>query len=126
MVSNNRIYAWVAQSPPAVRWLLLGSLVIFLDYINRFVQDDAFISFRYAQHLIESHGLVWNIGESVLVEGYSNFLWVLLIAVGLWLGVAPDVWSMVLGFAAAAGTLRVADLLALRLTAHLAHKLACV
>ncbi len=42
--------------------------------------DDAYISLRYAQHLAQGHGLVWNPGESPRVEGYSNFLWVLLMA----------------------------------------------
>ena len=27
--------------------------------------DDAFISFRYAQHLVDGHGLVFNAGERV-------------------------------------------------------------
>ncbi len=38
--------------------------------------DDAFISYRYAQNLFEGKGLVFN--EGVRVEGYSNFLYVLL------------------------------------------------
>ncbi len=38
--------------------------------------DDAFISYRYAQNLSEGKGLVYN--ESERVEGYSNFLYVLL------------------------------------------------
>ncbi len=42
------------------------------------VCDDAFVSFRYARNLLEGHGLVWNIGERV--EGYTNFLWVMLTA----------------------------------------------
>lgn len=42
------------------------------------VQEDAFISFRYARNLVEGHGLVFNPGERV--EGYTNFLWVLLTA----------------------------------------------
>lgn len=41
-----------------------------------FLVDDAFITFRYARHLAEGHGLVWNLGESPPVEGFSNFLWV--------------------------------------------------
>ncbi len=40
--------------------------------------DDAYISFRYAENLAEGHGLVFNEGERV--EGYSNFLWTLLLA----------------------------------------------
>ncbi|MGB5702608.1 MAG: hypothetical protein WBM48_07315, partial [Polyangiales bacterium] len=37
--------------------------------------DDAFISLRYAQRLLEGHGLTWTDGPPV--EGYSNLLWVL-------------------------------------------------
>lgn len=40
--------------------------------------DDAMISMRYARNLAEGHGLVWNGGEKV--EGYSNFLWTLLMS----------------------------------------------
>jgi hypothetical protein len=42
--------------------------------------DDGMISMRYAWNLAHGHGLVWNSGE--YVEGYSNFLWVLWMAVG--------------------------------------------
>jgi hypothetical protein len=40
--------------------------------------DDAYISYRYAQNLARGHGLVFNPGEHV--EGYSNLLYVLLLA----------------------------------------------
>jgi hypothetical protein len=40
--------------------------------------EDAMISMRYAHHLAQGHGLVWNPGE--YVEGYSNVLWVLVMA----------------------------------------------
>ncbi|HNS99075.1 MAG TPA: hypothetical protein PKL73_19110 [Polyangiaceae bacterium] len=40
-----------------------------------FFADDGFISLRYAQRLLDGHGLTWNDGERV--EGYSNLLWVL-------------------------------------------------
>jgi hypothetical protein len=63
-----------------------------------FMVDDAYISFRYARNLVEGHGLVFNQGERV--EGYSNFLWVLLIAAGMKLGLAsPETLSKVLGVA---------------------------
>lgn len=41
--------------------------------------DDAWISARYAMHLAEGHGLVYNAGEPP-VEGYTNLLWVLWLA----------------------------------------------
>lgn len=39
--------------------------------------DDAMISMRYAQHLANGHGFVWNIGEAA-VEGFTNLGWTLL------------------------------------------------
>ncbi|HET6512522.1 MAG TPA: hypothetical protein VFH43_10050 [Candidatus Kapabacteria bacterium] len=47
--------------------------------------DDTFITFRYAEHLAMGHGLVWNIGGPP-TEGYTNFLFVLLLAPFAWLG----------------------------------------
>lgn len=40
-----------------------------------FVADDALISLRYAERLLDGRGLTWTDGERV--EGYSNLLWVL-------------------------------------------------
>jgi arabinofuranosyltransferase len=45
-----------------------------------FVCDDAYIAFRYARHLAEGRGLLFNVGEEPRVEGYSNLLWVLWLA----------------------------------------------
>ena len=45
----------------------------------RGLAEDAFISFRYGRHLAAGHGLVWNLGGPP-VEGYTNFLWVLMAA----------------------------------------------
>jgi hypothetical protein len=64
-------------------------------YFDRVVHDDAFISFRYARNLARGHGLVMNAGERV--EGYTNFLWTLLAAVGIELGRDPARGSQVAG-----------------------------
>ncbi|HSP07652.1 MAG TPA: hypothetical protein VLR94_10780 [Acidobacteriota bacterium] len=66
------------------------------------VAEDAYISFRYARNLVEGHGLVFNPGERV--EGYTNFLWTLLLAAGLWIGGSPETISLVLGLVFTAGT----------------------
>ena len=42
------------------------------------VTEDALISFRYAQNIADGNGPVFNPGERV--EGYTNFLWLVLIA----------------------------------------------
>ncbi len=69
--------------------------LVLLAWMNRFVQDDAFISFRYADNFAHGNGLVWNIGERV--EGYTNFLWTLLIGGGIFLGIDPIDCSFMLG-----------------------------
>ena len=48
----------------------------------RIVVDDALISLVYARNLALGNGLVFNLGERV--EGYTNFLWVLLLAPFYW------------------------------------------
>ena len=45
-----------------------------------FMVDDAFISLRYSWRILHGQGLTWTDGERV--EGYSNLLWVLLVAAG--------------------------------------------
>ncbi|MEZ4382454.1 MAG: hypothetical protein R3A79_14050 [Nannocystaceae bacterium] len=67
---------------------------------RRFLSDDAFISFRYARNLVDGLGLVWNPGEAV--EGYTNFLWVLIVAGGMALGAAPERLTLQLGLVAGA------------------------
>lgn len=62
----------------------------------RFIQDDAFISFTYARSLVEGSGLTW-FGDRV--EGYTNFLWVLWIALGMKVGAEPIIWSFIGGMA---------------------------
>lgn len=58
----------------------------------RWIQDDAYISFRYAKHLVQGHGLVYNIGAHV--EGYTNFLWTLLSAIPLAIGASDPIIFM--------------------------------
>ena len=64
-----------------------AALVHALVYLG-WMLDDAYISFRYARNLASGAGLVFNVGERV--EGYTNFLWVLLCAAGIRVGVAPE------------------------------------
>jgi arabinofuranosyltransferase len=69
---------------------LLISCAVFLvlaRVMGPFVPDDSFISFRYAENLAHGHGLTFNPGEAP-VEGYSNFLWVVLCALLVKIGFA--------------------------------------
>jgi hypothetical protein len=68
-----------------------------------FVNDDAYISFRYADNLVRHGELVYNPGERV--EGYTNFLWTMTMAAVLGLGGDPVVYSRLLGVAFGLGGL---------------------
>jgi hypothetical protein len=51
---------------------------IYQAYHLAWICDDAYISFKYAQNLWLGNGLIFNPGERV--EGYSNFLWTILLS----------------------------------------------
>lgn len=67
-----------------------------------FLCDDAFITFRYARNFAEGNGLVYHVGIAEPVEGYSEFLWALVLGLGMKLGAAPEVLSRLLSVSAGA------------------------
>lgn len=76
--------------------------------------DDAFISFRYARNLARGDGLVFNVGD--IVEGYTNFLWTVVLAVTIRLGSDPIVASKILGIGSGVLVIGATWLIASRLT----------
>ncbi|MFA7421400.1 MAG: hypothetical protein WCZ90_17085 [Melioribacteraceae bacterium] len=64
--------------------VLLGLMILIAVYYKlaseaEFIQDDAFTSLHYVQNFVDGNGLVFNEGERV--EGYTNFLWVMILSV---------------------------------------------
>jgi len=81
-----------------VLFLFVGVAVVFIIhslYLS-VIAEDAFISFRYAKNLAAGNGLVWNAGETP-VEGYTNFLWVLISSIILFAGLNLLISSQVIG-----------------------------
>ncbi|MBW2279195.1 MAG: hypothetical protein JRG76_03835 [Deltaproteobacteria bacterium] len=70
-----------APAPPRIAQAGLAAAclasIALLWWLAAFVTDDALITLRYARNLVEGHGIVWNPGEGP-VEGYSNFLHLLI------------------------------------------------
>ncbi|AUX38685.1 hypothetical protein SOCE26_000630 [Sorangium cellulosum] len=95
--------------------LVLPALVLVVNMVRvrSFTIDDAYISYRYARNLARGLGLVYNAGERI--EGYTNFLWTVLLAGGIRIGLDPDVLAKVLGGLAACGSLGALYLLSDRL-----------
>jgi len=71
-------------------WLSFSSLSIW-----RYTWDDSYIIFRYAQNLANGLGLVFNAGQKV--EGYTSFLWVVVLAGASKLSLEPILAAKVLG-----------------------------
>ena len=97
-------------------WIITALIVAYGIYQAiqlAWVGDDAFISFRYAHNLIHGQGLVFNAGETV--EGYTNFLWTIIIAGGLALGFDPVIFSYILSITAFVITISIFIYLATRL-----------
>jgi len=100
-----------------VRFPLLLSCAILLFLAHAFflrcVAEDSFITFRFAENLAGGHGFVWNIGEAP-VEGFTNFLWVVLCAGAIKTGLDVIVFAQVAGIVAGAATMGCAYCFAVR------------
>ncbi|HEY0193682.1 MAG TPA: hypothetical protein VGC42_21345, partial [Kofleriaceae bacterium] len=93
---------------PRARWGLLAAAAVILVIHSlqyNFVTDDAYISFVFSRNLAEYGQLTFNLGQPV--EGYTNFLWTLILGLGMWAGAAPELASRVLGTVCALATLYV-------------------
>lgn len=79
--------------------VLAGALALFMllaFQLAPFVPDDSYISYRYAANLAAGAGLRFNPGDAP-VEGYSNFLWIVLLALATRTGIDPVAAGTLLG-----------------------------
>lgn len=79
--------------------VLAGALLLFgliAGQMAPFVPDDSFISYRYAANWAGGAGLRFNPTDAP-VEGYSNFLWIVLLAGAARVGIAPEAAGPALG-----------------------------
>jgi arabinofuranosyltransferase len=81
-----------------------------------FLTDDAYIAFRYASNSLAGRGLVWNPPPFLPVEGYTCWLWVVMLRwIWAWTGIAPPDAVGPLSLAFGLGSLGIALRLAARL-----------
>lgn len=69
---------------------------IILLFFPKWIVDDSFILFRYAENFVTKGELNWNIGENP-VEGYTGVLSVLLLSIGYLLKLNPILISHTIG-----------------------------
>lgn len=82
--------------------MLLSSAVVRVA-VGTWVADDFFITLRYADHVVAGDGPVFNPGERT--EGYTHFLWFVVVAAGRVLGLDGVALGRFLGLPALIGSL---------------------
>ncbi|MEN8008120.1 MAG: hypothetical protein ABFS42_13955 [Candidatus Krumholzibacteriota bacterium] len=96
--------------------LLAGIGLYFGWRLMWFLTDDAYIAFRYVSNSVLGHGYVWNAPPFLPVEGYTSFLWIVILD-GAWraFGIEPPVAANWISFFFALMTLILATVMAWRL-----------
>ncbi|MBU1625823.1 hypothetical protein KKB18_00475, partial [bacterium] len=93
------------QLKKSTTYILLAAIILIFFihafYFSPFTVDDAFISFQYAKNLALGNGLTFNTGERV--EGYTNFLLVLIESLLYLVGLDLIFWIKTLSILAGAG-----------------------
>ena len=97
--------------------LVLGGIGLFFGWRQFwFLTDDAYIAFRYVSNSELGHGYVWNAPPFLPVEGYTSFLWVVVLDV-VWrtLGSEPPVSANWISLVWAYGILILGAVMVMRL-----------
>ncbi|MCD6385171.1 hypothetical protein J7M23_05270 [Candidatus Sumerlaeota bacterium] len=105
-------------------WLIIILLAIlnfpYSVVVYNHIGEDAFITFRYVENVARGEGLVYNPGERV--EGFSNFLWLMILVVFRLLGLDVLTVSKVLAAGANSGLMIFCTLLLRSLLRALAER----
>src|SRR5512133_2208029 len=93
---NWRIEPWVVLALAALSAVLFYLVVSALIFRIGFPLDDAWIHLTYARNLAEHGEWAFRLGESS--AGSTAPLWTVLLSVGFLIGLAPYVWTYLLGW----------------------------
>jgi len=101
----------------AVLFSVTGHLFLFWlsSQIFSFTIDDAYITFRYSKNLAGGFGPTYNPGLPP-VEGYTTFLWMLLMMLPHFVGVNVATFSKIAGILLICGTFALISLITFQLT----------
>lgn len=91
----------IVRRPWGILWLgawlaLLGLAIAQIQLIGDFRIDDAYITFSFSKNLASGNGPIFSHG--LRVEGYSNFLWMVLTALGYLFAPHADPYLTARGF----------------------------
>ncbi|MDD9939001.1 MAG: hypothetical protein OXT09_35765 [Myxococcales bacterium] len=93
--------------PSVVATLLAAMLLLVIGWeIHYFLTDDAYIAFRYILNRRQGYGYTWNAPPFLPVEGYTSFMWVVLLdAIWSMLDIGPERASCALSLIFSCGSL---------------------
>jgi len=95
IVCGRLIYADAAVMLGLLLFAIFYALIV-VDYSQPPAEDAAMLM-RYALHLAEGHGVVWNIGEKP-VDGATDFLFMVMVAILIKVGLTPETAVRILCF----------------------------
>ncbi|MFQ5598934.1 MAG: hypothetical protein ACE5G2_00095 [Candidatus Krumholzibacteriia bacterium] len=87
----------------AALWIVILAASVVWSVRHAWVADDIYITFRYCDNVLAGHGPVYNPGERS--EGYTHFLWFVLLTMGRGFGIEPQLLGKYLGIPALVGIL---------------------
>ena len=91
--TNDHLKCWIAA-------VVVGLSLVYAIHMTavspRWLVDDSYILFRYAENLAHHGALTWNVGEKP-VEGYTGAALPVLLAIGMKLGIPPALAAHALG-----------------------------
>jgi arabinofuranosyltransferase len=105
------------QKTALILILIGGSIGLFWGWrLFWFLTDDAYIAFRYVSNSMLGYGYTWNLPPFSPVEGYTSFLWVLLLEF-VWqiTGIEPPDSANILSLLFAFGTMVLCVLMLLKM-----------
>ena len=89
-ITNKKIFHWNSNTILIIiilLYVLIYSTGVVITQ-RSFIFDDSFITYRYSKNLAQGYGITWNPNEPP-VEGYTNFLLVVVLAPFIRLGISP-------------------------------------
>jgi arabinofuranosyltransferase len=95
--------------------LIVAAVVVTGLAFFHYIPDDTYITLRYARNVMKGMGFVYNAGERV--EGYTNFLWLLILTVKGQIGFPLVFSARALSLVFSLGTLALLPYAALRMGA---------
>lgn len=111
------VLLWITGKRELVWYIVVAVILALLHFLYfNSTDEDAYIIFRYAENFGHGHGLVFNPGERV--EGYTCFLWVLLLGLAVKGGLPVIVTARFLGLAGSVGAMVICPLLYRKLDGH--------